>query len=791
MKKLYLIGNSHIDPVWLWHWQDGYSEVLATFRSALDRMKETADFKYTGACAVYYQWVEKTDPEMFEEIKARVKEGRWNIVGGWFLQPDCNMPSGESFARHSLISQRYFKEKFGITAKSGYNVDSFGHNASLPKILRAGGMENYVYMRPDKNEKAQDFDLFTWKSDDGSVVTAYRIPESYGISLDILYKLDRIVASVESDGKPRMAFYGVGNHGGGPTAELIDKIKSKNIPHSGFATVDEYFSEVEKDGLPIVSEELQHHARGCYSATSYVKTMNRRCEENLLVAERFCLLASRLVGFKYPKKALKKAWKNLLFNQFHDILAGCSIESAYVDASYLFGEIMSITEQAINGALQSICRKIDTGASSETGVKSSKHCLVWEHETLGTPLVVFNPHAFPVKDTITMRISASRMTDEQGNEIPFQLTRGEQTNDGDKHVVTFPVEIPAYGYRVYRAFSVAKAVKEFPSVYAENNVLENDLLRVEFDTESGEISRIYDKKSGRIIANGGFKTILTDETDCDTWAHKKFDLGEECGRFGHPEFKVIEKGSVCATVRIKTSFGNSTLVRHYTLNMGSDELRVWGEVDFRECHRVLKLSFPAKNNVRCEIPYGVIERPLKNGEEPFGKWFASNGLCVANTGKHGYDSTDSEIRMTVLRGAIYADHYGFNERDDRCRFMDRGPQNFTYSLFAYTTDADAHRKAAVLHSPLRAVNETFHRGTLPERFEGFSGDLDGVIVTAIKQAEDGVGAIMRWIETEGTGKTVTFKFLGSEVKADVTPYAITTINENGERLNFMEWKLTE
>ena len=418
MKKLYLIGNSHIDPVWLWHWQDGYSEVLATFRSALDRMKETADFKYTSACAVYYQWVEKTDPEMFEEIKARVKEGRWNIVGGWFLQPDCNIPTGESFARHALISQRYFKDKFGIMAKSGYNVDSFGHNASLPKILRAGGMENYVYMRPDKNEKAQDFDLFAWKSDDGSVVTTYRIPESYGISLDILDKLDRIVDSIESDGKPRMAFYGVGNHGGGPTAELIDKIKSKNIPHSGFATVDEYFSEVEKDGLPIVGEELQHHARGCYSATSYVKTMNRRCEENLLVAERFCLLASRLVGFKYPKKALKKAWKNMLFNQFHDILAGCSIESAYVDASYLFGEIMSITEQAINGALQSICRKIDTGASSETGVKSSKHPLVWEHETLGTPLVVFNPHAFPVKDTITMRILASRMTDEQGNEIP-------------------------------------------------------------------------------------------------------------------------------------------------------------------------------------------------------------------------------------------------------------------------------------------------------------------------------------------------------------------------------------
>ena len=141
MKKTYLIGNAHIDPVWLWRWQEGFSEIRATFRSALDRMNDYPDFRFTSACAVYYEWIEKVDPEMFAEIQRRVREGRWNIVGGWFLQPDCNIPSGESLARHSLISQRYFKEKFGITAKTGYNVDSFGHNASIPMILRQSGMK--------------------------------------------------------------------------------------------------------------------------------------------------------------------------------------------------------------------------------------------------------------------------------------------------------------------------------------------------------------------------------------------------------------------------------------------------------------------------------------------------------------------------------------------------------------------------------------------------------------------------------------------------------------------------
>ena len=150
MSKLHLVGNAHIDPVWLWRWQEGFSEILSTFRSALDRMNDFPDFKFTCACSSYYRWVESVDPQMFAEIKQRVEEGRWSIVGGWYLQPDCNIPDGESFARHGLVAQRYFMEKFGVTAKTGYNVDSFGHNAALPKILKGCGMENYVFMRPSE-----------------------------------------------------------------------------------------------------------------------------------------------------------------------------------------------------------------------------------------------------------------------------------------------------------------------------------------------------------------------------------------------------------------------------------------------------------------------------------------------------------------------------------------------------------------------------------------------------------------------------------------------------------------
>ena len=177
---IHMIGNAHIDPVWLWDWREGYQEVRATFRSALDRLKENNQFVFTCACADYYRFVEENHPDMFDEIRERVREGRWVIVGGMWIQPDCNMPSGEAVARQLLYSQRYFTEKFGRAAVTGYNVDSFGHGATLPALLSAAGMKNYVFMRPGAHENGDiPAPLFIWQAPDGSAVTAFRIPDAY------------------------------------------------------------------------------------------------------------------------------------------------------------------------------------------------------------------------------------------------------------------------------------------------------------------------------------------------------------------------------------------------------------------------------------------------------------------------------------------------------------------------------------------------------------------------------------------------------------------------------------
>ena len=289
-----------------------------------------------------------------------------------------------------------------------------------------------------------------------------------------------------------------------------------------------------------------------------------------------------------------------------------------------------------------------------------------------------------------------------------------------------------------------------------------------------------------MLFDGSVSSILTDETDCDTWAHGKFDLGEVCGRFGNAEFSVVEQGAISATLRVKTTCSNSVLTRYYTLYQGDDAIKVEGEVDFHERHRAFKIGFPAKDSVLCEIPYGTIERPLGGGEEPFGKWFASGGICVANTGKYGYDSTENEIRMTILRGAVYADHYG--DRDDRCPYIDQGLHKFTYLIFPYRSNVGAHRRAALLNTPVRCVTETFHHGPLGEAFEGCVNRSDDLIITAIKMAEDGEDAVIRFLETGGNKKQLDLTLLGKELSIPVSPYAVKTVNEQGIELNFMEWE---
>jgi len=246
-KRIHLIANAHIDPVWLWKWDEGFSEVVHTFNYISNLMDENPDITFTAGSAIFYMWIEKVDKELFGKIKKRIKEKRWFVAGSWIVQPDCNIPSGESFIRHSLYGKRYFKEKFEIDINVGFNPDSFGHNGNIPQILKKSGIDYYVFCRPDEHEKKLP-QIFWWEGPDGSKVLASRPPVHY--TYDISKIKDKINYCSENffEGvNDVVCFFGVGNHGGGPTKESIRIIKKlqekKNLPELKFSSLNDFFKK--------------------------------------------------------------------------------------------------------------------------------------------------------------------------------------------------------------------------------------------------------------------------------------------------------------------------------------------------------------------------------------------------------------------------------------------------------------------------------------------------------------------------------------------------------------------
>lgn len=797
MKKIHLIGNAHLDPVWLWRWQEGFAEIKATFRSALDRMREFPDYKFTSACSVYYMWIEKSDRKMFDEIVQRVHEGRWCIAGGWFLQPDCNIPCGESFARHALISQRYFKEKFGVTAVTGYNVDSFGHNGSLPKILKNSGMKNYVFMRPMPHEKELPQTLFNWESMDGSRVLTYRIPQFYNID-ESRFEVFEDIASMDGN-YDMMAFFGVGNHGGGPTIELLDRMKRELDGRYIYSSPDYYFETVKSENVPAVTGDLQFHAKGCYSACSQIKIGNRMSENAVLNTEKFSVLSEALAKTEYPHNELYRAWENILFNQFHDILGGCCISEAYTDAGYLHSEAMSIAQRHTNFAVQQISWNIDTmdGKELKPYKPTGNPTAAWTcEENIGTPIVIFNPLACEVSTVVTLRELPASVTDNNGHEIPMQKIRDSKTNGSDKYGTAFKADIPALGYRMYRMYFERKPEKNYENEFiCTDTSIENNYVRICFNKNSGEVESIFDKKRENELLETDTETVFMDETSCDTWAHGISEFKNIAGVFGKGSVKLIEKGPVRAVMRSEMKLFDTTIIRDYIMEAESSVIKVKAVIDFHEKHKMLKFSLPVKvrfPKVLCEIPFGFIQRPNDGTEQVCGSWTAmcgeGGGIGLANNSKYSFDADENILSLTILRGAIYADHFG--ERDEMCEYMEQGIHRFEYSIFPFESIADTEKKAQELNNKPEVVVETFHKGSLGPEFSGINISENNITVTALKKHEDSDALVLRCYETENKDTDVMIKVFDTEFKAYFSHSQVKTFlikDGQAEEADFMEW----
>lgn len=812
-RKVHLIGNAHLDPIWLWRWQEGCGEVLQTFRSALDRLNEYPDFVFTCSSASYYKWVEEIAPDMFEEIRKRVKEGRWVPVNGWWVQPDCNIPSAESFARQALYSQLYYNEKFGRICKTAYNVDSFGHSGMLPQLIKNGGMNAYVMMRPGPHENAEIPNMFTWESLDGTRIPTFRIPAESGYGAnsaeDISRTRDFSEKLMAEENHGMMIFYGVGNHGGGPTRRCIEYLESR-LKKDGyhdmiFSSPDAFFEAhcLEKVELPIWKDDLQHHASGCYSATSLVKQLNRRLENSLYFSEAFATVASKTAGMRDRTEDFKEAWRDVCFNQFHDILCGCSIMEAYDDVNAAMGHALTISDRIQNEAFLRIARRIDTWID---GV-SDPVCEVRGHSCgkFPRPVVVFNPLSFPIKVPVRTYHPSKQVKDDAGNDVIFSNVRSSRSNDSHLDTV-FIADVPAVGYAVYWLKLCWNENSELPEVHIDTDVsahdfsMENEYLKVSFNEHTGFITSLVDKKSGYDYASEdkpiAVPTVISD-SKTDTWAHMVFRFHDIKGIMKLEKIELVEDGNARAVIRTRHSFGGSYLVQDFILASGQRILRSKCKALWTEDFTLLKMSFPVGGENRIntyEIPGAYIKRPTNGEEEPAGRWgaisFDDGGrrtLALLNDSKYSYDCPDNDLRLTVIRNVIFADHYS-NRPAANFNFTDEGIQRFEYGVFVCDGEAEKSNimnEAAMFNIRPAAVPESFHKGVLPQRKGFLSVDRDNIIMTALKFCEDRSGdCVARFYETRGedTKAHIVCEMLNADFNVDFGHNEIKTfrISKNGE-----------
>ena len=316
--------------------------------------------------------------------------------------------------------------------------------------------------------------------------------------------------------------------------------------------------------------------------------------------------------------------------------------------------------------------------------------------------------------------------------------------------------------------------------------MENSRIKVEFDTETGDIKYMYNKETDEVVIDKPCRALILDESESDTWAHERFTLGDVKAVFHSPKFQILEEGSVRLTLRAITECEGSVLQREYILCAGSDKVEVKSKVNFTGDNLTLKFCFPlTEETVTAKIPYGTITRTGYTGEEPCGSWIASGKLCVANGSKHGYDTENGEMRMTVLRSANYASHCCI--RDEFTETMEQGEHQFTYIVAPFKSKTDAEHKAAELNSPVRHILGGFHKGRLPETMSCFAADNDAIIVSAIKQHEDSDKPIVRAYDMEGESSCVTFRIFDKDVKADFGHNQVKTLDLNGNEYNLMEW----
>ena len=800
-KVLHIIGHSHIDAAWLWPWRDGEDAVLTTFRSALNRMRETPGFCYTHSSSAHYRWVERADPALFAEIRQRIGEGRWEVVGGWPVEPDCNIPATESFVRHSLYGKRYCQSSLGVDVKIGFNPDSFGHAAGLPTILRRAGYGYYVFMRPQEHEMDLPL-LFWWEGPDGSRVLVSRIWHDYDADAD---DVRPAANGAFAPGFNHAAFFlGVGDHGGAITREqlrqVLDLRKDPGLPELRFSTLRAFFQEIESSpgfvSLPVVKGELQHHARGCYSAYGEGKYLNRRAERSLMQAESIALVANLSAGRVYPGAEFSDAWWKVLFCQFHDMLAGTSLYSDYQEVRDSIGYACEVAQTSKIEALETMAKRVDL-SQVEEGAVFLFNPLPWRRKALVEFYTGSNPSG---------HARITHLLSKDGVKVPVQWRPSESMTPSWFPRIHAWVELPSCGYKVFELAHgeapKAEAFKDFATV-----------------SETGFGISSLKAEDGTELLAGSIGLVVVSDTS-DTWAHGVKQFRQEMGRPTLISSAIVEDGPVTRVTRHRARWRDSEIVLDIAQFAGMDFIELHFVIDWREHEQILKLEIPtalANPRVSAKVPCEALERSANGEEEPYQDWVGVEGrlnnadytVALINNSTYSYDCLNGLLRTVLIRSAPFARHNPNQvPYNDDNAWQDQGRQERRFWLMCGRgsyRELALDRRAEELQTPAEYVMDSAHLGAEPWEKSFLEVMPSNVWVLAVKQAEVQVdnrgnaassGTILRIQERSGSATKASVKSpaLGLDRTIDLAPWELKTLliqRSAGGSANLREVSLME
>lgn len=783
MKKLHLISNAHLDPIWQWEWEEGAASALSTFRCAARFCREFEGYIFCHNEALIYRWVEEYEPTLFAEIQELVRLGKWHIMGGWHVQPDCNMPSGEGFARQITEGRRYFSEKFGVEPTTAINFDPFGHTRGLVQILARSGYDSYLFCRPDPGNCPLEAETFRWVGYDGSCVIGQRAAEGYSSAMG--RAMDKIRSLEKRDVGQGLGFvlWGVGNHGGGPSREDIRAIneyiedcarKGVEVLHS---TTEAYFADVKAFGvtLPEHRGDLNMWAPGCYTSQVRLKQRYRQTENMLFSTEK---MYSHLLGLgrcAYPEEQLGEVLYDMLTVQFHDVLPGSSVQPAEEMALRMMDHALEILSRLRLKAFLALSEGEPEAADGEI------------------PVLVYNPHPYPVTEDITCEFMLADqnwsgtfhepVVYREGVRLPSQCEK-ENSNiplDWRKRVV-FRAELAPMAMNRFDCRIEVREKKPVGDPVAlfgddpERMLFVTPHMVVEINRQTGLIDALT--AGGRSYLGKDSCSIEVMQDRHDAWGMTfrgwtdrigRFTLlsEEEGSRFSDqdvpiPSIRVLEDGPVRTVVEAVFGYEGSRARVRYKLSKQAPVLDVEVRLVNQEKRKLFKLGLtPTNPHVTPVLEVAFGEEPMKgDGVENVGQKYLAvsspDGGClnVLNRGCYGSSWDKGILYLTLLHSPGYTTH-PLGDRptlpsDRHADYMEQGERDFSFRLVAGAVGDHIAREALTFNEALMAVNifpsgDGYDlRSVPPGRIPFLTlSQASPVLLTALKKREEGEGSLLR------------------------------------------------